>query len=213
MLTEIVRRTVEELKTKEKAREEVINRARRARILSKQAILLVHKEDLTQAHLRIEEARRLIAEIKTGLGDLCISPVAEVHEAEEEHAEASAFYGLKISGALPSPEDIGVSLEAYILGVGDLIGELRREALDWLRVGEVERAERGLELMERIYLDLISMEEASLLLRGLRRKLDVARVLIEETRGEITSELSRRRLSSSIEKLIERLDRLEKSLN
>lgn len=210
MLAETVRRAVEELRVKERAREEITDRARRARILSKQAILLAHGGDLDQASLRLEEARRLILEAKAGLGEHGLTPMVEVHEAEEEHAEASAFYGLKKSGILPSPEDIGVSLEAYILGIGDLIGELRREAIDWLRVGEAERAERELELMERIYLDLLSMEEASLLLRGLRRKLDVARVLIEETRGEVTSELARRRLSSSIERLIERLNRLER---
>lgn len=210
MLAEIVRRAVEELKAKERKREEIIDRARRARILSKKAIHLVHVGDLTQAQSMIEEARKLLLEIRPRLVEYDLPLMEEIHEAEEEHAEASALYRLKMSGHLPAPEEVGVPLSAYILGVGDVVGELRREALDMLRVGEAEKAEEALELMERIYLELLSMEEASLLLKGLRRKLDVARVLIEETRGEITSEVARRRLSSSIEKLIERLDKMGK---
>jgi translin len=104
---------------------------------------------------------------------------------------------------------LGVSLESYILGVGDVIGELRREVLECLRLGMVERAEEDLKLMERIYLDLLSLEEASLLLKGLRRKLDVARGVIEATRGEVTSELARARLSASIQRLVEKLEKLD----
>lgn len=210
MLVEVVRRAVEELRAKERVREEIIDRARRARILSKQAILLLHGGDMSGASSRIDEARGLLARAKSLSDEHNLRYIEEIHEAEEEHAEASAFYGLKTSGLLPIPEDIGVSLESYILGIGDVVGELRREAIEGLRRGEVERAGEVLELMERIYLELLSMEEASLFLKGLRRKLDVARGLIEETRGEIASEIARRRLSDSIEKLIERLNKLEK---
>jgi translin len=209
VLVEIVRRMVEELVEKEKVREEALQKARRARILSKQSILLIHEGDLKQADMMIMEARRLLAEAKNQIRDHGISPFEEVYEAEEEHAEASVLYGLKTSGLFPNPEEVGVSLESYILGVGDVVGELRREALDCLRLGMVERAEEDLKLMERIYLDLLTLEEASLLLKGLRRKLDVARGVIEATRGEVTSELARARLSASIQRLIEKLEKLE----
>lgn len=209
MLVDIVKRMVEELVVKERGREEALQKARRARILSKQSILLIHEQDLIQADMRIMEARRLLADAKNQIREHGIPPFEEIYEAEEEHAEASVLYGLKTSGLLPHPEELGVSLESYILGMGDVVGELRREALDALRVGMGERAEEDLKLMERIYLDLLSLEEASLLLKGLRRKLDIARGIIEATRGEVTSELARSRLSASIERLIERLDKLE----
>jgi len=59
--------------------------------------------------------------------------------------------------------------------------------------------------MESIYLSLISMEEAPML-RGLRRKMDIARGVIERTRSEITAEAGRRRLDESVRRLTERLE-------
>ncbi len=123
----------------------------------------------------------------------------------EEYAEASIIHGLRASNAFPSPEEIGVSTSIYLMGLGDVPGELRRQALDALRLGDLGRAESLLETMERIYLSLISMEEAPYL-RGLRRKLDVARGVIERTRSEITAEVGRRRLDESVRRLAERLE-------
>jgi len=99
-----------------------------------------------------------------------------------------------------------VPINSYIMGLADVPGELRRQALDALRVGEMERAETLLLRMEEIYLSLVSMEEATLL-KGLRRKLDIARGVIERTRSEVTAEAGRRRLDESVRRLTEKLDR------
>lgn len=206
MLEEIVKRAVAELRAREKARDEVLNRARRARMLSKQAVLLIHNDNMTEAMKRIDDARRLVEEISSIMGESPqLGGFGEFQAAEEEYAEASILYGLKTSGAFPPPEAVGVPPRTYLLGLGDVVGELRREALDKLRVGDVDAAEAELKLMEGIYLSLLSMEEASLLLRGLRRKLDIARGVIESTRGELTTEAGRRRLGKSIQELMERL--------
>lgn len=206
MLEEIVKRAVAELRAREKARDEVLNRARRARMLSKQAILLIHNDNMTEAMKKIDEARQLVEEISSTMGESPqLGGFNELHAAEEEYAEASILHGLKTSGSFPSPEAVGVPLHAYLLGLGDVVGELRREALDRLRLGDADAAEAELKLMEGIYLSLLSIEEASLLLRGLRRKLDIARGVIESTRGELTSEAGRRRLGKSIQELTDRL--------
>lgn len=207
MLEEVMKRAVAELKAREKARDEVLSRARKIRMLSKQAILLIHNGALKEAQKKIEEARRLLGETEPYLEEHAdLEGFDDVRAAREEHAEASILYGLKTVGDFPTPEEIGVSLYAYLRGLGDVVGELRREALDSLRSGDLEAAEAQLELMEQIYLSLLSMEEASLLLRGLRRKLDVARGVIERTRGELTAEAGRRRLSEAVKQLGEKLE-------
>ena len=207
VLDEVVRRAAAELRAREKARDEVLSRARRARMMSKQAILLIHNGALSDAGEKIGDAGLLLVEAEPYLREhVDLEGFDAVHAAREEYAEASILYGLKVEGSFPAPESIGVSLNAYLLGLGDVVGELRRDALDALRVGELEAAEANLKLMEQIYVSLLSMEEASLLLKGLRRKLDIARGVIEKTRGELTAEAGRRRLSETVKQLAEKLD-------
>ena len=206
MLEEVVKRATIELRARERARDEVLSRARRTRLLSKQAILLIHNGALEEAKAKIKEAKRLLDEAEPHLEEHAdLRGFDEVQAAREEYAEASILHGLKTARAFQTPEAIGVSLYTYLLGLGDVVGELRREALDALRAGDLEAAEAELGLMEHIYLSLLSMEEASLL-RGLRRKLDVARGVIERTRGELTAEAGRRRLNEAVKQLGEKLD-------
>lgn len=207
MLEDIVKRAAAELRRRERARDEALSWARRVRMLSKQAILLIHNGALNDAEAKIEEAKQLLGELEPHLREHAeLGGFGEVQAAREEYAEASILYGLKSAESFPNPEAVSVPLYAYLLGLGDVVGELRREALDSLRVGDLEAAEAELRLMEQIYLSLVSVEEASLLLKGLRRKLDVARGVIERTRGELTAEAGRRRLGESLKQLTERLD-------
>jgi translin len=70
-----------------------------------------------------------------------------------------------------------------------------------IRKGNVEAAEKTLERMEQIYSELTALDDAYVIVNGLRRKGDVARRLIEITRGDITSEVRRNALERSISKL------------
>jgi len=99
------------------------------------------------------------------------------------------------------PEEIGVPTVSYVLGLGDVVGELRRRTLDSIRKGKVETAEKCLETMEYIYSELTAMDDAYLLVSGLRRKCDVARHVIEITRGDVTIEARRSALERSIQRL------------
>jgi translin len=206
MLKELVKRAAEELRLRERAIDEVMDRARRARVLSKQAIQQVHGGAMDGANARLNEAHLLLLEIEELVAERPrLGCFDQVGAAREEYAEAMILLGLTGSRAYPDPESVGVPLESYLMGLGDVPGELRRQALDALRVGELERAESLLDTMEEIYLSLISMEESTLL-RGLRRKIDIARGVTERTRSEITAEVGRRRLDESVRRLAERLE-------
>ncbi len=207
MLKDIVKRAAEELRLREEAMDEVMGRARRARVTSKQAIQLIHGGDLPRAAGRLDEAAKLLSEMDGIIDDHPeFLRFDQVTAAQEEHAEAMIIRELITSGDYPDPDGVGVPINSYIMGLADVPGELRRQALDALRVGEMERAETLLLRMEEIYLSLVSMEEATLL-KGLRRKLDIARGVIERTRSEVTAEAGRRRLDESVRRLTEKLDR------
>ena len=206
MLEEIIRKAAGDLKAREKARDEAYSRARRARVLSKQAILLLHNGELGKAEGNIGEASVILEEIKEYCKEFTeIGFYEAVEAARQEYAEASILLGLNTGKGYPSPELLGLNYKSYLLGLADVPGELRRQTLDLLRAGDLVAAEENLETMEAIYRHLSKVDEVSLLLKGLRRKLDVARSVTERTRAEITTEASRERLRKQLKKVEDKL--------
>ena len=59
-----------------------------------------------------------------------------------------------------SAEDLGIPADDYVLGLADVVGELRRLTLDALREGDVKKAEKYLETMDEIYIELLALDEA-----------------------------------------------------
>lgn len=198
----------EELREKEGVRERVQIAMRRATRLSKQAILFTHEERRRAAKKLLIEADHLFAELRR---------IAENHPdmvymgmvdaAFQEYAEAQTLLHLVEENRFIDPSELGVPAVSYVLGLGDVIGEFRRRALDSLRKGDVKTAENCLQTMEHIYVELMSMDEAYMLVPGLRRKTDVARHIIETTRGDVTIEARR----SSLEECIKNLEKIAKS--
>jgi len=130
-----------------------------------------------------------------------------VDAAFQEYAEAQTLIHLVEENRFIDPKELGVPAVSYVLGLADVIGEFRRRALDSLRKGDVKTAENCLQTMEHIHVELMSMDEAYMLVPGLRRKSDVARHIIETTRGDITIEARR----SSLEECIKNLEKIVKS--
>jgi len=197
----------EELRKRETVHEEVQKNMRRATRLSKQAILLTHQGRSKDAKKNLTEVNELFAKLHSvakKYPDMSYSGLVDA--AFQEYAEAQTLLSLVEENRFISPEEINVPSIAYVLALGDVIGELRRRALDFLRKGDVETAEECLSLMEEIYAELMSMDEAYMLVPGLRRKSDVSRRLIETTRGDVTIEARR----SSLERNIESLEELVK---
>jgi translin len=205
LLEDLVKKGAEELRLRDKALDKLMERARRARILSKQAILKTHSGEDVESGKRLEEASGLISEMDSIIKKHPeLGRFDQVSAAKEEFSEASIVVGLTESGEFPDPAALGVTMTSYLMGLGDVPGELRRQALDALRLGDIETAEARLMRMEEIYLSLVTMDEVPLL-KGLRRKLDIARGVIERTRSEVTAEAGRRRLGESVRSLTDLL--------
>jgi translin len=206
-LKTILRKIRRELKVKEKVKDEIQADMRKATSLSKQAILLIHQKRLKEAGKILEKAREIISRLKELAEthpDIVYSGLYNI--ALQEYAEAKIFCALVEEGRFVTPEEIDVPSVDYVLGLADVIGEYRRLALDALRDGDVKKSEECLRIMDEIYTELMAMDEAYMLVPGLRRKCDVARKVIETTRGDVTHEARRQ----SLEKYMKRLEKLER---
>jgi translin len=210
-LNNILKRIQEELAKKDAVRQDVQTAMRKCTRLSKTAIFHIHKEGLEEAEAKLGEAKELLdnlAPLTANCPDLMYIGVVE--SAFEEYSEARILLSLIKEGRFVSFDEINVPMASYILGLGDVIGELRRRTLDNLRRNEVKKAEENLELMETIYAELINLDEAHILVQGLRRKCDVARRVLEATRGDVTIEVRRTQLENSINDLRKRLEEKRK---
>ena len=196
-----------ELKEKEKAREKAQKDMRKATSLSKQAILLIHQKRFDEAKKLIERAKEIILRLNdasTKYPQIIYSGLFNV--ARQEYSEANIFLNLIEESRFITPEEINVPSVDYVLGLADVIGECRRLALDALREADVEKAEKCLQIMDEIYTELMGMDEAYMLVPGLRRKCDIARRIIETTRGDVTQEARR----NSLEKHLKRFEKIAK---
>lgn len=196
-----------ELKEKEKVREKAQKDMRKATRLSKQAILLIHQKKLDEAKKLIEKAKEIILRLddaSTKYPEIIYSGL--FNAARQEYSEANILLNLIEESRFIMPEEINVPSVDYVLGLADVIGECRRLALDALREADVEKAEKCLQIMDEIYTELMGMDEAYMLVPGLRRKCDIARRIIETTRGDVTQEARR----STLEKYLKRFEKKAK---
>jgi len=206
-LKAVLKRIRRELKEKEKVRDKVQADMRKVTGVSKQAILLIHQKRFKEARKLLERAKEIILKLN-GMAkehpDIIHSGLYDV--ALQEYAEANIFLTLIEEGRFITPTEINVPSIDYVLGLADVIGEYRRLALDALREGNVKKSEECLRVMDEIYTELMAMDEAYMLVPGLRRKCDIARKIIETTRGDVTHEVRRQ----SLEKHMKRLEKLER---
>ncbi len=206
MLQRIIEKVTEHLAAIEEAKDSAYPKARKARTLSKQSILVLHRGEPLEARRLVSEAARLLAEAqKAGEAFPGVQNSETLSAARQEYVEVAILLSLVTEERYPAPQMLEVDETDYVLGLADVPGELRRQALDRLREGDLEAAESALEAMEEIYLRLTEAEEASMMLKGMRRKLDIARGVTERTRAEITAEAGRRRLSRELKSITDRL--------
>ncbi len=175
---------------------------RRVTRLSKQAIFLVHKDNLEKAEETLGEAWEAFTKLDAlSKNDPELSCMGDVDAAFQEYAEAHIFHKIVKEKRFVDWEEIKVPVASYVLGLADVVGELRRRALDSLRKKDFKTAEKCLGTMENIYMELINLDEIQYLASGLRRKCDIARRVIEATRGDITIEIRRDTLENSMNEL------------
>ncbi len=207
-LKKVLKRVKTELTRKEKVRNRAYQNIRKATSLSKQTILLVHQNRFGEAEAMVERAKELISDLQSLSNDYPDVVYGGMFSAAlQEFSEANIFLKMAKENKLPSPEDIRVPSVDYVLGLADVIGEFRRLSLDALREGNIEKGEKCLGTMDEVFVELLALDETYMLVPGLRRKSDIARRIIEATRGDITQEVSRK----SLEDHLKRFERSSKA--
>jgi translin len=196
-LKTVLKEAKKELLQKDKVRENAHENMRKATSLSKQAILRIHQKRLDEAKGLIENAKEIILRLQTLAREHPEIIYSGMFSAAlQEYSEANIFLRLIEEWLFISPKEFNVPAVDYVLGLADVVGEYRRAVLDALREGDVKKGEKCLELMDEIYIELMALDEAYMLVPGLRRKCDIARRIIETTRGDITQEVRRTALEN-----------------
>jgi translin len=206
-LKTVLKQIKTELREKDKVREKAQEDMRKATSLSKQAILFIHQKRIDEAKKHLEKAKEIISRLQDASTQYPeIIYTGMFNAALQEYAEANIFLTLIEESRFITPKEINVPSIDYVLGLADVIGENRRCTLDALREGHVKKSEECLKTMDDVYTELMAMDEAYMLVPGLRRKCDIARKLIETTRGDVTQEVRR----SALEKYLKRFEPLRK---
>jgi len=180
---------------KNEAREHALPLCRETVRHSANAIRAVHRGDFPAAEELIGRARDLVGAAKAHLrGHQDIYFAGFVHDAQKEYVEACATLAVIAGRPLPTPDELGIELPAYLNGLAEAVGELRRHLLDRLRAGDVDHCEAILAAMDDIFSVLVTVDYPDAMTGGLRRTTDSVRGILERTRGDLTVSARQREL-------------------
>jgi translin len=188
------------------ARDKALTNARQVIRQCSQAIRAIHRMEVEAANLHLAEAQQLVNHLKS---DLASHPdlfhTGYTQDAIKEYVEAKITCALIQGQEIPLPAEIDVDADVYLNGLAEVVGELRRRCMDILRQGYSDDAIRLLELMDEIYSLLITVDYPDALTNGLRRQTDLARGIVERTRGDITISIRENRLAEAMKQLSKQL--------
>ncbi|MEW5717647.1 MAG: haloacid dehalogenase [Chloroflexota bacterium] len=163
------------------------------------SIRATHRAEYGDAAQLLARTREIAAQMKATVAaypDLYFT--GYVQDALKELAEAHIVHALVTDAPLPDPDALGVDYAAYLNGLGEAAGELRRYTLDIIRHGNSERCEKMLAAMDDIYSLLVTMDFPDALTGGLRRTTDMVRGVLERTRGDLTLAVRQEKLEQTL---------------
>lgn len=188
-------------------RDQALSEARQLTRACSLAIRAVHRDDQEGMEEHLSNARSLANKLRDELGnypDLFYAGYTQ--DALKEYVEANITCALILNQPLQTPEELQVEAATFLNGLAEVVGELRRRILDILRSGYSEEVERLLGYMDEIYSVLVTMDYPDAITNGLRRQTDLARGIIEKTRGDVTYSLRGDHLTRAITQLSAQLN-------
>jgi translin len=205
-LDQVGERVLARLEAKNARREEVLGISRHLVQHAARAIRALHRGEWDLADGILADANQLLVAMNAAAaGHPDLVAAGYTIDAQKEHAEAHLTRALLRGADLPAPEDLGVEDAAWLHGLGEAGGELRRAALDLMRRGEVAEAERTLERMEDIYVYLTTVDFPSAITRDIKRTNDMVRGVTERTRGDLTVVMRQEQLKAALDRFEARM--------
>jgi len=181
------------------AREKALPLCREVIRHSSNAIRSVHRQEYKQAAELLQSARNLLDEVEKAVAGYSeLSGTGFIRDAQKEFAEGRITLSMVTGEQLPEPDELGVEFAAYLNGMGEAVGELRRHLLDNMRRGDLSRAEEILSIMDDIYGVLVTMDFPDAITGGLRRTTDVVRGILERTRSDLTLTITQKELEKKL---------------
>ncbi|MDG6243441.1 MAG: haloacid dehalogenase [Methanolobus sp.] len=210
MINNISCRIKDNFEAKDKAREITLAISRDVVRNCRTAMYNIHNEKYEKALGLIEDAKEMLERMNSLLEDHPdIYYSGFVEHAQQEFVESTVVYYILRSDndrTIPGPHELSVSDVAYLNGLGDVSGELRRHVLDLIRKGRPGEGEDYLRLMEDICNCLMMFDYPDAMTRGLRHKTDITRSVIEKTRGDLTNAIRQQKLEKAMKELENRID-------
>jgi len=206
-LEPIIERISADLSQKDRVRTRTLERSRAVIRSCANSIRATHRQEYESAHKLLEEAA---TEAEAMCADARVYPdvyyAGYLQDSLKELAEAAITLALITQEPLPDPDAMGIDYPAYLNGLGEAMGELRRFALDSMRRDQIAEAERLLEIMDEVYSFLVTIDFPDAMTGGLRRTTDMVRGVIERTRGDLTTAVRAEKLQASLRAFEERLN-------
>ncbi len=200
-LPSLGREAATRLAERHRAREAALTASREAIRASANAIRAAHRGEEGLAREGLADAAAHLAHASDAVdGFPMIRWAGFVADAEKEYAEAQTTIAVLSGKPVPSADDLGVDVTAWLNGLAETVGELRRFLLDQLRHGRFERCESLLATMDEIYSMLVTIDYPDGITSGLRRSTDIARSILERTRGDFTTAQLQERLRDALDR-------------
>jgi len=189
------------LSAKDAAREKALPLCRETIRHCSRSIRAVHRQEFDQAKELLRAARNLLDEAEQAINECDeLGSTGFVRDAQKEFAEGSILLALVTGKPPPEPNELGIDSAAYLNGLGEAAGELRRYLLDSMRKDDLSRGEELLSAMDDIYNVLITMDFPDAITGGLRRTTDMVRGVLERTRSDLTLAIRQKELGKRLEK-------------
>jgi translin len=199
------------LTAKDAAREQMLPKCREAIRGSSEAIRAIHRQEFDRAKSLLDSVHNLLKESEKALaGSPELINTGSLRDAQKEYVEGCAVLSMVTGKLLPTPEELGVDTAAYLNGLAEAASELRRYLLDSMRKGDLSKGETFLTAMDDIYSVLVTIDFPDAITGGLRRTTDMLRGVLERTRSDLTLLITQQDLGQRIEKLENRLKKVEK---
>lgn len=109
-----------------------------------------------------------------------------VKDAMMEYAEASIFTAVYLKDIIPSYKDLNIDASSWVLGLADVVGELRRLVLTCLVDADYDNAKYYFQCMDEITEEIMMYDIADTV-SSIRKKQDAVRAIMERTRSDYSN--------------------------